>query len=93
MTKEKAREYAETMTFRDAINNLIQSKCVPYRKATFIKIRKLLKMVESNESILDKIRAEIQCKANSGQWSTSVVYGMNKSIEIIDKYRAESEKN
>jgi hypothetical protein len=40
---------------------------------------------------LDKIRAEIERKANSGQWSEAVVYGMKKSISIIDKYKAESE--
>jgi hypothetical protein len=39
------------------------------------------------EPILDKIRAEIERKANSGQWSEAVVYGMKKSIVIIDKYR------
>ena len=41
--------------------------------------------------VLYKIRAEIERKANSGQWSEAVVYGMKKSIVIIDKYRAESE--
>lgn len=41
--------------------------------------------------MLDKIRAEIERKANSGQWSEAVVYGMKKSIVIIDKYKAESE--
>jgi hypothetical protein len=39
------------------------------------------------EASLDKIRAEIERKANSGQWSEAVVYGMKKSIVIIDKYR------
>jgi len=42
--------------------------------------------------VLDKIRAEIERKANSGQWSEAVVYGMKKSIVIIDKYKAESEE-
>lgn len=40
--------------------------------------------------MLDKIRAEIERKANSGQWSEAVVYGMKKSIVIIDKYKADS---
>ncbi len=46
MTKEEAEEYAKTMTFRDAICNLAQAKCIPYRKATFIKIYELLDIIE-----------------------------------------------
>ena len=46
---------------------------------------------EDKIQVLDKIRAEIERKANSGQWSEAVVYGMKKSIVIIDKYKAESE--
>jgi hypothetical protein len=44
------------------------------------------------ENTLDKIRAEIERKANSGQWSEAVVYGMKKSIVIIDKYRESEDK-
>ena len=39
--------------------------------------------------ILDKIRAEIEGKMNSGQWSEAVIYGMKKTIAVIDKYRGE----
>ena len=48
---------------------------------------------EDKVQVLDKIRSEIERKANSGQWSEAVVYGMKKSIVIIDKYKAESEVN
>lgn len=41
--------------------------------------------------VLDKIRAEIERKAHSGQWSDATMYGMLKAIAIIDKYKAESE--
>ena len=34
------------MTFKDAIYNLKQAKCVPYRKATFEKINELLELLE-----------------------------------------------
>lgn len=46
MTSEEAQEYAKTMTFRDAIYNLKQARCIPYRKATFIKIDELLMALE-----------------------------------------------
>jgi hypothetical protein len=41
------------------------------------------------ESIIDKIRAEIERKAHSGQWSDATMYGMLKAVAIIDKYKAE----
>ena len=42
MTIEEARIYADNMTYEDAIYNLAQARCIPYRKATFIKIESLL---------------------------------------------------
>lgn len=43
--------------------------------------------------ILDKIRAEIENKMNSGQWSEAVIYGMKKTIAVIDKYRGDTDGN
>ena len=37
--------------------------------------------------VLDKIRAEIERKAHSGQWSDATIYGMLKAVAIIYKYR------
>lgn len=42
--------------------------------------------------VLDKVRAEIERKAHSGQWSDATMYGMLKAVAIIDKYKAESEE-
>lgn len=49
MTREEAEEYAKKMTYRNAVYNALQGKCIPYRKATLIKLRELLDMVESQE--------------------------------------------
>lgn len=46
---------------------------------------------QPSEDVLDKIRAEIERKANSGQWSDATMYGMLKAVAIIDKYREGSE--
>lgn len=46
MTREEAGEYAENMTYREAIYNLKKAKSVPYRIATFIKVNELLKALE-----------------------------------------------
>lgn len=52
MTREEAKEYANNMTYRDAINNLMKARSIPYRKATFIKVNELLKTLEQ-ESMRD----------------------------------------
>lgn len=53
MTREEAEVYAEGMSFADALNNLAQAKCIPYRKATFIKMHELINLLE-NDSALSK---------------------------------------
>ena len=49
MTREEAEEYAKEMTYRNAVYNALQGKCIPYRKATLIKLYELLDMVEPQE--------------------------------------------
>lgn len=49
MTREEAEEYAKEMTYRNALYNALQGKCIPYRKATLIKLHELLDMVERQE--------------------------------------------
>lgn len=46
---------------------------------------------EDKIQVLEKIRAEIERKAYSGQWSDATMYGMLKAVAVIDKYRAENE--
>ena len=46
MTREEAEIYAENMTYRDAVYNALQGKCIPYRKATLIKLYELLDIIE-----------------------------------------------
>lgn len=50
MTREEAEEYAKGMTFHDAVYNALQGKCIPYRKATLIKLYELLDIVEPQAS-------------------------------------------
>ena len=62
MTREVAEEYVKDMTYRDAVHNALQGKCIPYRKATLIKLYELLDKLEqepcedaiSRQAVLDK---------------------------------------
>ena len=113
MTREEAEKYAENMTYREAIYNLMQAKSVPYRKATFIKVYELRDELEQDKpmveidlysvikqkyierEVLDKIRAEIVKKHLSvmekNDFESGRTYGYEEILEIIDKYKAESE--
>ncbi len=51
--------------------------------------KQIMIVAEDEYAVLDEIRAEIVNKAESGQWSDAVKYGMLKAILIIDKYREE----
>ena len=50
-----------------------------------------LPSIQPKTDILDKIRAEIEHKAHSGQWSDATMYVLLKAVAIIDKYKTESE--
>lgn len=54
MTIEEAKEYAKTMSFRQAVYNAMQGRAVPYRKATAIKLRELLALADE----IDKHRKD-----------------------------------
>ncbi len=49
MNKEEAKEFAKTMTYRNAIYNLKQARCIPYKKATFEVINRLLDELDKIE--------------------------------------------
>lgn len=46
MNREEAELYASNMTYRDAVYNALKGKCIPYRKATLIKLYELLDLIE-----------------------------------------------
>lgn len=49
MNVEQAKEYAGTMTYRQAISNVGSGKFIKYRKATMIKLRELAEIADSEE--------------------------------------------
>jgi hypothetical protein len=50
MNMAEAEEIAKKMTYRDAVYNALRGRCVPYKKATRIKLNELLKKLEEIES-------------------------------------------
>lgn len=56
MNTEQAKEIAKQMTYRDAVFNALRGRCVPFKKATRIKLTELLEIVENMEN--EKIQKE-----------------------------------
>jgi len=54
MNNEEAKIYAQNMTYRQAVYNMLNAKCVPYKKATRIKIQELIEKI----NILEREKGE-----------------------------------
>lgn len=82
MNLEEAKIVANKMTYADAVCNAIGSKCVPYRKATKIKLKELLEIAKSVDEAKTKGCNEI---------STALYYdGFNDGYnKAIDDYKLE----
>lgn len=48
MNIQEAENVAEKMTYREAVINCLNAKCVPYRKATKIKMKQLLESIDND---------------------------------------------
>ena len=75
MNLEEAKIVADKMTYADAVCNAVNSKCVPYRKATGIKLKELLKIAKSVDEAKSKGCNEI---------STALYYdGYSKALDSL----------
>lgn len=71
------------MTIEQAIN---------YLKSTGMSDEQIIEVADAlTKGAISQLRAEIERKAHSGQWSEATMFGMLKAVAIIDKY-AESEE-
>ena len=100
MTNEKAKEYAKNMSYRDAVYNALQGRCIPYHKATLIKLCELLDMIESQESkvkITNKDAINILYGIRAQNLNLDDAYTKDKfdaltmAIELLKKEVQESE--
>lgn len=58
MNTEQAKEYAKTMTYREAVSNIKYAKGVKYRQATMIKLRELAEIADRLDR---KTEPQIDC--------------------------------
>lgn len=53
MNMKEAEKIADKMSYREAVMNCLYARCVPYRKATKIKMKRLLECIEAFNLDLD----------------------------------------
>lgn len=53
MNMAEAEEIAKKMTYRDAVYNALRGRCVPYKKATRIKLKELLEMLDKGLTVTE----------------------------------------
>lgn len=62
MTREEAKEYANKMTYRDAVYYALQGKCIPYRKATLINCMNCLIWLNSRKALFRIVNFSLRWK-------------------------------
>lgn len=67
MNMAKAEEIAKKMTFREAVNNALRGRCVPYKKATRIKLNELLEILDKGLTVTEFADKCMECGAKYGK--------------------------
>lgn len=88
MNMEKAEEIAKEMTYREAVYNALRGRCVPFKKATRIKLKELLDLVERKEE-KNGISTLKQIKGHDKVESLQI---MLEVIEVLEKNFAHDER-
>lgn len=77
MNKEKAQEYANSMSFTSAVYNAIYARCVPYRLATKIKLNELLEIAKDVDLARKRGCDEVDLSLFYNGWNQ----GYEKAVE------------
>ena len=95
MNMEEAKKIADKMTYREAIMNCLYARCVPYRKATKIKMKRLLERIEAPYVDLD---TPMHFTQEQKAWVKKYISingerqrldGINDCLEIVQKIKDE----
>lgn len=70
MNMADAKEIAKKMTFRVAVNNALRGRCVPYKKATRIKLNELLEILDKGLTLTVTDFADkcMECGKHANRW-------------------------
>lgn len=84
MNKEKAKEYAKSMSFTSAVYNAIYARCVPYRLATKIKLNELLEIAKDVDLARKRGCDEVDLSLYYNGWNQGYEKALMKCKEQRD---------
>lgn len=84
MNMQEAEKVAENMSYRQAVINCLYARCVPYRKATKIKMKQLLEIAEKRD---EKIKHDKQIKADAIDEFVNWAYMHGVSFSFMGKIK------
>lgn len=84
MNMAEAEEIAKKMTYRDAVYNALRGRCVPYKKATRIKLKELLEILDKGLTVTEFADSCRECGAKYGKYIKAL-----EQQPVLDKIRAE----
>ena len=90
MNLEQAKEYAKTMTYREAVANVKSSKGIKYRKATMIKLRELAEIadrLDTTDTPQTDCTKPIECE----DCSKHICYGCEHQAEKAEWLKAQAD--
>ena len=86
MNMKEAEEIAKKMTYRDAVNNALRGRCVPYKKATRIKLNELIDMLDKGLTVTEFADSCRECGAKYGKYIKALEQQPDKiKAEIMKK--------
>ena len=93
MNLEEAQKIANKMCFKDAVYNALYAKCVPYRKATKIKLNELLNIAKDVDEAKSKGCDEVELSLYYNGWNDGYKQAIDDFRDkICEKYTTEERK-
>lgn len=84
MNMEEAQEVAKEMSFSNAVYNALYAKCVPYRKATKIKLGELLDIAKDVDEAKSKGCDEVELSLYYNGWNDGYKKGESNMQEFVE---------
>ena len=85
MNTEEAKVIANKMRFEDAVYNALSAKCVPYRKATKLKLKELLDIAKDVDEAKSKGCDEVELSLYYNGWNDGYKKGEINMQEFVKK--------
>lgn len=85
MNTEEAKVIANKMRFVDAVYNALSAKCVPYRKATKLKLKELLDIAKDVDDAKSKGCDEAELSLYYNGWNDGYKKGEINMQELVKK--------